>query len=157
MTNTDYATAPFGAAGETARCACFGLRKAARAVTLAYDAALEPAGLKATQFSLLAVLATLGAPTLGDLARVMVMERTTLTRNLRPLTRAGAVALTTGRDRRARHVALTAAGRQRLEAALPLWRRAQLDMVERLGPRLWGRLPGDLAAAAEAGMGRRSG
>ncbi|MEE8273100.1 MAG: MarR family transcriptional regulator, partial [Alphaproteobacteria bacterium] len=72
-------------AREAAICTCFNLRKAARAVTQLYDAALGPSGLRATQFSLIAALGVRGAPTISQLAKAMVMDRTTLTRNLKPL------------------------------------------------------------------------
>ena len=150
MTQSNQTPTPFAA--EAVRCACFNLRKAARAVTQAYDAALEPSGLRATQFSLLVAVASLGAPTVGGLAEAMVMDRTTMTRNLRPLERARLIALTAGEDRRVRHVALTAEGRRRLDDALPMWRRAQLRLVEGLGPGRWDRLLGDLRAAANASV-----
>ncbi len=150
MTQPNHTPAPFAAANEAARCACFNLRKAARAVTQAYDAALEPSGLRATQFSLLAAVAALGAPSVGGLAEAMVMDRTTMTRNLRPLERQALIALTAGADRRVRHVELTAEGRRRLDDALPLWRSAQLRLVEGLGPGRWDRLLGDLRAAVNA-------
>ena len=150
MMESNQAPNPFAAASEATRCACFNLRKAARAVTQLYDAALEPAGLRATQFSLLAAAAALGSPTVGELARAMVMDRTTLTRNLRPLERQALIALSPGADRRTRHVTLTPEGRQRLDDALPLWRRAQLGIVEGLGPARWDRLLGDLRAVTDA-------
>ena len=66
-------------------CAHASLRKAMRVVSQAYDAALKPSGLRATQFTLLAVLARAGDMPLTKLAEILVMERTTLTRNLKPL------------------------------------------------------------------------
>ena len=77
-------------------CACANLRKATRAVTQVYDAALRPSGLKATQFTLLATLATLGDPPLTRLAEAMVKDRTTLTRNLKPLIAKGSVRVAEG-------------------------------------------------------------
>ena len=66
-------------------CTCFNLRKAARAVTQAYDEALKLQGLRATQISILAMLSELGPVTMTNLADQLVMDRTTLTRNLKPL------------------------------------------------------------------------
>ncbi len=135
-------------------CLCFNLRKAARAVTQLYDAALEPAGLRATQFSLLAVLDRRDAVTITDLARAMVMDRTTLTRNLRPLEKQGLVAIAPGDDRRTREVSLTRHGRQALKHATPRWRHAQTGMLDALGDRRARHLLGELSGAIDAARGR---
>lgn len=134
-------------------CLCFNLRKAARAVTQLYDAALEPAGLRATQFSLLAALDRRDAVTITDLARAMVMDRTTLTRNLRPLEKQGLVAIAPGDDRRTREVSLTRRGRQTLTRATPRWRHAQTGMLDALGDRRARRLLGELSGAIDAARG----
>jgi len=118
---------------DVAACTCAGLRRAARAVTQIYDAALRPAGLTANQFTLLATLERAGDAPLTRLAEILVMERTTLTRNLRPLERRGLVAVLRERDRRVRRVTLTAAGRRLLEEARPRWARAQSQVVDELG------------------------
>jgi DNA-binding MarR family transcriptional regulator len=119
-------------ARETSR-TCFGLavRKAARAAGQLFDDALAPAGLRHTQFSLLNALILVGEPSMGELAAIMAMDRTTLTRNLQPLVRAGLVALEPGEDRRTRVVRLTPDGRAAHRKAWPLWRRAQ-DRVDGL-------------------------
>ncbi len=72
-------------------CTCANLRKAARAVTQVYDQALRPTGLKATQFTMLATLSNRGDLPLSRLAEALVMDRTTLTRNLKPLVGKGLV------------------------------------------------------------------
>ncbi len=135
-------------------CLCFNLRKAARAVTQLYDAALEPAGLRATQFSLLAVLDGRDPVTITDLARAMVMDRTTLTRNLRPLEKQGLVAIAPGDDRRTREVSLTRRGRRTLATAVPRWRHAQTRMLDTLGDRRARHLLGELSGAIDAARGR---
>jgi len=114
-------------------CVCFNLRRAVRTVTRHYDAALAPVGLTANQFSLLAVLSGTGPSGLGELASRLGVDRTTLTRNLKPLTRDGLVDTQPGDDRRRRAIVLTAVGRVRLADALPLWRKAQCQMVELFG------------------------
>ena len=91
-------------------CACFSLRKAARAVTQLYDDALKPARVLATQLPLLATSARLERATVTKLAEAMVMDRTTLTRNLRPLERDGLLRTEPGADRRVREVSLTKKG-----------------------------------------------
>ena len=138
------------AAREAARCACFNIRKAARAVTQLYDATLEPSGLRATQFTLLMVLHGTGAVTMTRLSSRMVMDRTTLTRNLGLLEKQGLVEAAAGTDRRTREIRLTARGREVLAEALPLWRRAQARVVGGLGQGHWERLLPALAAAVAA-------
>ncbi len=128
-------------------CVCFNLRKAARAVTQFYDARLKPSGLKATQLSLLFALAATGPINMKRLAGLMVMDRTTLTRNVRPLQRAGLVTSATGTDRRTRSLTLTGRGRDALRHALPLWRQAQDAVVGRLGAARWRDLRASLGKA----------
>ena len=118
-------------------CTCFNLRKAARAVTQLYDEALQSSGLRGTQFSLLAALNHMGSATVSDLARAMVMDRTTLTRNLRPLEKQGWIEIVPGKDRRTRQLALTSSGRKTLKQAMPLWKKAQKQMVTLLGRQRW--------------------
>jgi DNA-binding MarR family transcriptional regulator len=132
-------------------CTCFNLRKAARVVTQVYDEALKPAGLRATQFSLLTVVAKIGAVGVTALADVMVMDRTTLTRNLRPLIARGLLEVAAGADRRRRPIALTTAGREALERALPLWRDVQARTIARLGHENWAELRRGLSAASTLG------
>jgi DNA-binding MarR family transcriptional regulator len=140
---------------EVARnCACFNLRKAARAVTQLYEAALEPTGMKATQMSVLVALSLAERAPLNRVAEGLVMDRTTLTRNLRPLERRGWVRIEPGEDRRERTLSLTRSGRAALEQAMPLWRQAQARMLEQVGDARWAGLLADLhglvAAAREA-------
>lgn len=131
-------------ADEASGCVCFNFRKAARAVTQLYDAMLEPSGLRATQFSLLAVLKIRRSVTISRLAREMVMDRTTLTRNLQPLEKRGLVTVVAGdKDRRTREVALTVRGRKALATAMPLWREAQARTVGAVGRARWKRLRSD--------------
>ena len=107
-------------------CNCSALRQAARHVTRFYDAFLSPAGLRATQFSILAKLRQRGPLTITALAAEMVMDRTTLGRNIRPLQRQGLVAVASGgRDHRRKELHLTETGLERLRAAGAPWREAQ--------------------------------
>lgn len=132
-------------------CICGRLRMAARAVTQAYDAALAPSGLTVTQFALLAALYRLGPTAVGALAREMVMDRTTLTRNLRPLEARGLIVAVPGDDdKRRRVLALTDAGDEAFATALPLWRAEQARMRARLGPYHATRLLAELDAAIAA-------
>ena len=127
-----------------ATCAGFNLRRASRAVSQHFDHALAPAGLRMTQFTLLAALALGGTPSLRDLARALVTDRTTLSRNLKIIREAGLIEVVPGDDRRAQRFRLTERGRSTLEAALPLWQAAQAEVVDPLGLDRWGRILGDL-------------
>ena len=142
-------------------CACASLRRAARAVTQGYEAELRSAGLRATQFTLLQALERTGTSAQGALGELLALDPTTLSRTLRPLERAGWIRTDRGSDRREVRWTLTAAGRRRLDRAIPAWERAQARLRARLRPELWALLVEDLAAVAAAarspGPGRRSG
>jgi DNA-binding MarR family transcriptional regulator len=114
-------------------CFSFALRKAARSVARRYDAALRPTGLRNTQFNLLVVLDATGPISVGALATVMSIERTTLTRNLARVVRAGFVRVERGPDRRSRTLILTSQGRAAALRALPAWRAAQAEVRRSLG------------------------
>ena len=131
-------------------CAHANLRKAMRVVSQAYDAALKPSGLKATQFTLLAVLAGRGDLPLTKLSEILVMDRTTLTRNLKPLLAKGWLEIGREKDERIRLISITDAGRSIVAEATPLWREAQTRVTEKLGEiRLTGMI-GDLNALVDA-------
>ncbi len=106
---------------------------AARAVTQLYDDTLKPVGLRGTQFTVLAALEQTGQIKITDLTEVLAMDRTTLTRNLRPLEERGLVEAARGEDRRERLISLTQQGWDILEQALPLWEQAQAKVVRGLG------------------------
>lgn len=134
-------------------CTCANLRKAARIVTQAYDAALQPTGLKSTQFILLANLTEQDDMPLSQLAEALVMDRTTLTRNLKPLIRQGLVRIAQEADLRVRRVSLTDAGRAAVIAARPEWEAMQRRIEERLGGARWAGLLDDLNATVEVFRG----
>jgi DNA-binding MarR family transcriptional regulator len=116
-----------------APCTCSRLRRAARAVTQLYDDALEPVGLRVTQFSLLRTLQRHGTLTIGELATRNLLDRTALSRNLDPLAERKLLAIVPGRDARKREVTLTRQGIAALAAAAPLWERAQREVTRRVG------------------------
>ncbi len=133
---------------EVARaCACANLRKAARAVTQVFDEALAPSGLRVTQFTLLVTNRLAGESTINELAERMAMDRTTLSRNLKPLVRSGLLEVRPGEDGRTRLVRITPAGERMLEEAYPLWQRAQQETVSVLGEERYEALLGDVAQA----------
>lgn len=113
-------------------CLCFAAQRAARALARRFDEALRPAGLTSGQFSLLMSLNQPKSPSVGSIARLLGMDRTTLTANLKPLERQGLVETTVDPDdRRGRLLVLKAAGRTRLNAALPIWHSTHAE-VDRL-------------------------
>ena len=127
-----------------ATCACHRVRTAARAVTRAYDEALRPVGLRATQLSVLVAAAVDNALSITALAKFMGMDRSTLTRNLRPLEAEGLIRV--GREgwRRSRTLEITRKGRSRLRDAMPLWENAQRALQKKLGDRRWDVIRKDL-------------
>ena len=102
------------------------VRSAARHVTQLYDQILAPIGLHVTQFSILAKLKRLGPLTINALAKDMVMDRTTLSRNVLPLERDGLIKIqASATDGRAKELQLTKAGEKRLQAGSEAWAHAQ--------------------------------
>jgi DNA-binding MarR family transcriptional regulator len=115
-------------------CTCLALRQAARHVSQAYDQVLAPSGLRTTQFSVLAKLKQHGTLTINALAESLVMDRTTLGRNILPLQRDGLIAAAPGRaDRRSKELRLTDAGTARLRVAFRLWGSAQARFESAFG------------------------
>jgi DNA-binding MarR family transcriptional regulator len=114
-------------------CACSQVRRLARKLSSLYDTLLSPEDLTITQYSLLVNIERAGQLSHTVLADKVGMERTTLTRNLRPLTRAKWVAAATGQDRRQHLLQLTAAGRRKLVRSLPLWEEAQRQFLSQIG------------------------
>ncbi|OPG72420.1 MarR family transcriptional regulator [Pseudomonas ogarae] len=116
-------------------CNCLAARQAARYLTAVYDKALAPSNLRATQFSVLHRLAEHGPLSIGELARMMAMDRTTLASNLKPLERQGLIGMAPGLDRRARNASITEAGYMRYRQAHPLWSAIQSEFESAYGER----------------------
>ena len=111
------------------RCLCLHLQRAARAIARRFDDALRPFDLTNGQFSLLVSLNRPDPPKIGDVSRLLAMDRTTLTANLKPLDRRGLLRVVPDReDRRTRRIELTDAGRALLKQAVPVWRRTHDDV-----------------------------
>lgn len=113
------------------QCHCLAARKRARAITRHFEAYLRPHGLRATQFSILAALTLAGPKRMGELAGMLGLERTTLTRIAGLLEGKGWVQPQTSGDHRERPLRVTASGRRKLESAYPSWKEAQ-DLVPKL-------------------------
>ena len=107
------------------QCVCAAARRTSRALTRAFEKAMRGSGLRGTQFSLLAMLVQTGPMPTSRLADFLGLERTTLTRNLRPLVRDRLVRIDEGEDRRVHRVAITAQGEEAARRAFPFWKKAQ--------------------------------
>src|SRR5437867_12576677 len=116
-----------------ADCHCLAARRRARELTRLFDEHLRPHGLRATQFSVLAMLALGGGATVNRLADALGVERTTLSRSTAILEQRGWVKSDTSSDARMRPISLTESGRRKLESAYPAWKAAQDAVTAQLG------------------------
>src|SRR5271155_1738825 len=114
-------------------CVCANLRRASRVVTNYYDAMLRPSGLHVSQFTLLQALNIVPEISQKQLAELLEIDSSTLTRTLAPLRRKGWLRSQAGADRRELRLSLTAAGTREYERALPHWRSAQKGLQQALG------------------------
>ncbi len=137
MAKAKWANANLAPAQHPGDCVSYRLRRAARVAAKAYDAALKPAGIRNTQFTALAALASEGPMSIGDLAALLATDATTLTRNLDVLVRRGFIENIAGEDGRVREVHLSEAGSAKFDQALPRWRQAQKQVLASLGQLAW--------------------
>ncbi len=114
----------------TKQCHCLAARSEARRITRLYERNLRPHGLRATQFTVLAALSIVGPTPIKELATLLGLERTTLTRSSVLLERDGYIRVAHSEDGRRRPLELTPAGRRKLDEAYPAWKEAQ-DRIER--------------------------
>lgn len=128
-------------------CLCLHVQRAARAVARRFDEALRPLGLTNGQFSLLMSLNRPKPPSMGSVAALLAMDRTTLTANLKPLERRNLVTVSVDEaDKRSRLMALTPTGRSLLAAAVPIWKRTHAAIDRLLASSSLDRLRVDLRA-----------
>jgi DNA-binding MarR family transcriptional regulator len=128
-------------------CLCLHVQRAARALAKRFDDVLRPAGLTSGQFSLLMSLNRPQPPAIGDVSRLLAMDRTTLTANLKPLQRRGLIDVRIdSADKRRRVLVLTEAGRSVLAVALPLWQDGHQSIQQLLPDSSADRLRSDLRA-----------
>ena len=140
-----------GICGKVAN-SCIGMRvrRAARVVANHYDKHLKPAGLKGTQFTLLNTIFMNPAASIGQLADLLGLDRTTLNRNLKPLERKGLIRSGSGKDPRTRTLKLTKEGSTTLQNALPYWLEAQSGVLDTVDHRIT-RLMDDLSEVEKLG------
>jgi DNA-binding MarR family transcriptional regulator len=132
----------------TGSCGSFNLRRTARAVTRFYDLAFQDCGIRSTQFTILIGIAKTQPTSIGALADLLIIDRTTLTRSLRLLKKQGLLTVSKRSTMRQRFLTLTPEGEQMLERSLPSWRKAQERFVQALGPEHWIKFRGELEKLA---------
>lgn len=132
-----------------AKCCCFAMRKVMRAVTQCYDRYLESTGIRSTQFTLLVELSSTKAKTLTEIAEGLVMDRTTLTRNLKPLEKLELISTIQPVDKRSKAYILTELGKQTVDKCVPLWEKAQNSIVGNLGDERFDGLLRELSSVIE--------
>ena len=132
---------------QLAGCSCNAVREAARTITQFYEGSLREANIKPTQFNILATLANTGPIALSQLANILSIERTGLTRNLNVLERNDWIAIQSGeRDSRQRISALSENGYKQLDRAIPYWEKAQSAIAEGMGMTALAKLKKDLSS-----------
>ena len=131
-------------------CACANLRRTARLVTQLYEQALRPAGLTGPQFTLLQTLKLAPGISQKQMAELLGIDSTTLTRTLALLRKRGWVNAQPGTDRRALRLGLTRVGQKEYERALPYWQSAQKRLQQSLGEQSWNKLVDAVVHTAEA-------
>jgi DNA-binding MarR family transcriptional regulator len=132
----------------TGFCASFNFRRTARAVTRLYDLALEDSGIRSTQFTLLVGIAKNQPVAMGDLADVLMIDPTTLTRSMRLLQKEGLIKISGRSARRQRFLNLTRKGERSLKRSLPAWRKAHGQFVSTVGSKYWNDLRHELETLA---------
>jgi DNA-binding MarR family transcriptional regulator len=131
-------------------CACATARLVSRVLTQLYDSRLKRAGMEAPQFTLLMTLEKKGASSQTDLGRRYALDKTTVSRNLQLLEKKGWITRSPGEDRRERRFELTTAGRKRLDAAKPEWKKVQDQLRAALTPDQWDAMFASFTTVARA-------
>ena len=127
-------------------CVFRSVSRLARAVTVSYDAALKPSGLSAGQFTTLMTLSLNGPTTVGDLARLITANSTTIPRILLVLLQRQLVSSAPGADRRQRIISITPAGARLARKAVPHWERGQREVLARFDGARWSGLRKEMSA-----------
>lgn len=117
--------------------ACVNLRKSSRAITRWFDEELEACGLRSTQFAILLTIAVVDRPTHSRVARELVMDNSTVSRNLKLLEGEGLIKSTPARSARYKIISLTPKGIERVREAIPFWARTQNAFLEQFGADRW--------------------
>jgi DNA-binding MarR family transcriptional regulator len=134
----------------TGYCASLNFRRTSRMVTRMYDLAMQESGVRSTQFALLVGIAKLQPVTMGTLATVLMLDRSTLTRSLRLLEKERMIEISKRAAMRQRFLKLTHSGEKALQRSLPLWRAAHARFVEAVGADYWLKLRNELEIIAKS-------
>jgi DNA-binding MarR family transcriptional regulator len=134
----------------TGYCASLNFRRTSRMVTRMYDIAMQESGVRSTQFALLVGIAKLQPVTMGALAQVLLLDRSTLTRSLRLLEKERMIEISKRAAMRQRFLKLTYSGEKALQRSLPLWRAAHARFVEAVGADYWLKLRNKLEIIAKS-------
>jgi DNA-binding MarR family transcriptional regulator len=134
----------------TGYCASLNFRRTSRMVTRMYDIAMQESGVRSTQFALLVGIAKLQPVTMGALAQVLMLDRSTLTRSLRLLEKERLIEISKRAAMRQRFLKLTHSGEKALQRSLPLWRAAHARFVEAVGADYWLKLRNELELIAKS-------
>jgi DNA-binding MarR family transcriptional regulator len=138
----------------TLDCMCAGFRRTARALTQLYEQTFRPLGLRASQFTILQVLARAGEVSQGRLGKILAMDSTTLTRTLKIMRQQRWVAERRGRDRRERLLSLSKGGAALLALAEPEWKKVQARLSQQLGQVTWENLARTADQVATLALGQ---
>ena len=130
-------------------CPAFNIRAASRIITQIFDEILKPSGLQVTPFTLLIGVHNLDSPSISNLAKGLVMDRTTITRGLKPLENDGLIKIVSGDDKRTHFVELTAKGKSALKKTLPYWEKARDTVSKEFGEKHLDALIKDLESVRE--------
>jgi len=130
-------------------CPAFNIRAASRIITQIFDEILKPSGLQVTPFTLLIGVHNLDSPSISNLAKGLVMDRTTITRGLKPLENDGFIKIVSGDDKRTHFVELTGKGKSALKKTLPYWEKARDTVSKEFGEKHLGSLIKDLESVRE--------
>ena len=134
----------------TGYCASLNFRRTSRRVTRMYDIAMQESGIRSTQFAILVGIAKLQPVPMGTLAKVLMLDSSTLTRSLRLLEKEGMIEVSKRAAMRQRFLKLTHAGEKALQRSLPLWRAAHARFVASVGPDYWLKLRNELETIAKS-------
>jgi DNA-binding MarR family transcriptional regulator len=140
----------------TGHCAAFNFRRTARAVTRLYDEALQPTGIRSTQFAILVGVKKAEPIAIGELGRTLGIDRTTMTRSLRLLKQDGLLSVSKRAEKRQRFVSITAKGAETLKRAVPVWREMQSRFEKTIGKDYWHDLRNELERLAGVADGLES-
>jgi len=128
---------------------CFNLRKASRAITQVYDNLFKKVGISPTQASILHSIRALGPITVTQMAEALATDRTTITRNLKPLEREKMIKICCGQDKRERCINITQKGIDYSDKAIEVWQGFQGKVVKAVGKNRMDKLRSDLFSALE--------